>query len=88
MIKLKDLLEALGTNKPSTLRFRGIKKNNILELYDGTIIKVLERVAPRIPQFFGLVKKVGSKIKNVAGKKAKVGDTVKFAEAYIMKKIK
>ena len=57
-------------------------------MYDGTIIKVLERVAPRIPQFFGLVKKVGSKIKNVDGKKAKVGDTAKFAEAYIMKKIK
>ena len=85
---ITDLFEALGTNKPSILRFKGIKKNNILELYDGTIIKVLERVAPRIPQFFGLVKKVGSKIKNVAGKKAKVGDTAKFAEAYIMKKIK
>jgi len=88
MIKLKDILEALGTNYATRLNFTGLKKNSVVELHDGTIAKIVERVAPRIPQFFAVVEKVGKKMKNTDGKKAKVGDTIKFAEAYIRERIK
>jgi len=88
MIKLKDIIEALASGYANRTDFKGLKKNSVVKLHDGTIAKILERVAPRIPQFFAVVEKVGTKMKNTAGKKAKVGDTIKFAEAYIRERIK
>lgn len=88
MIKLKDIIEALGSSHANRTDFIGLKKNSVVELHDGTVAKILGRVVPRIPQFFAVVEKVGKKIKNTDGKKAKVGDTIKFAEAYIRRRIK
>lgn len=88
MIKLKDLIEGLASGYADRVQFKGLKKNSVVELHDGSIVKILERVVPRQPMFFAVVEKVGTKIKNTAGKKAKVGDTVKFAEAYVKRRIK